>query len=182
MAKIELNYSDALRKLVAEGDADGKSGLGNFLNSHMGWASLAGDPEALIAFSEGIEHTILSGQEFTPFHKLWLFQVMKRLQHRKTAVAVSREVPGSKGAPRRIALSARIALQVFTVLFDIRASSMEDAWEIVAEEGKMSVSKVKACWIENRQFVINWLELSPNVPDGEALLKEIMAMNKECNS
>jgi hypothetical protein len=140
-------YEEYLQRTISEFARYADSGSAAAVEFLMFREACKGDPSFMGAFATQMLATLVSGEDFNPAERMMLTELLNRVSGHK---AVARAISGAarkRGTSKEGYKGFATALRVLTAVMDEGATSVEEAWAIVAEQSGLSDSAVKASWI-----------------------------------
>lgn len=146
MGTIE-GYEEYLQRTISEFARYADGGSAAAVDYLMFREACKGDPSFMGAFATQMLAALVAREEFNPAQRMMLTELLNRISGHK---AVARAVSGAarnRGASKEGYKGFATALRVLAAVMDEGATSVEEAWAIVAEQSGLSDSTVKASWI-----------------------------------
>lgn len=165
-------------RLAAEVKAYRAESVSN--RAHHFIAGLAySDPSIASEYAKSISDQLLAGVELNSVDRFFACYLLNLVGcEPNLALAFVRSASGGSGRPRQQMNSITMASSVPWAIEERGATSVEKAWEIVAEEFHMSIESVKAAWIKWKGLVLD-VQSEEAGEDAWPRLKSLMAANKD---
>lgn len=159
MERIGTWHSDyiALHKRMEEYELT-KNGYSEVRAVHF---SFSGDAYAMQQLARMAHDSFLDNVELTPALRVWCTVTAWIIgESRAVATAISKDLIGQKrGAPRSALKAYNICTEVAAVILD-GATSVEEAWQFVAEKHHLDIATVKGYWIEHKSLILDGLRIA----------------------
>ena len=145
----EEDQREGIARLFREFVAYSDNNWEGIIDGQIAIEALHGDVYATKLMARWVRNCLLADLEMSPAIKHWLGHAMTRVMHDQKAACALSNSTGRKGAPSKATFTMAIAMAVQNKLLTPGGpSSVEEAWEMVAEEQHLSASRVKSSWIK----------------------------------
>lgn len=142
------------------------------------YESLQGDGSQLKDISSYISEKILAKKPLSATEQLWLMMILGRLRDEKIAGMVAGKT--KRGAPRKGQRSILVAYSVWCCIRDLKAMSVQHAWEMAAEEHHLDIVTVRKYWSKRKDLIVDSVSDSfPPFDHPDELIKSLLSRNKD---